>query len=70
MTQQLFDVIEVRISTQRVTAILARNKTEGNANAIEAMAVLRRGVQNHFFVTVPTGSYKEGEGWKGDCDEK
>lgn len=56
----MFDVIAVRIDTQKVR-LIAENKTERNAEAIVKMAVMRRGVDVEFFTEVPRGSYAEGD---------
>lgn len=58
----MFDVLAVNMETHKVR-IMAENKTERNAEAIENMAVMRRGVDEEFFVTVPHGKYKEGDEW-------
>ena len=59
-----FDVIAVNLETVRVR-LIAEDKTERNADAIENMAVMRRGVEEEFFVTVPHGVYKDGDTWEG-----
>ena len=51
----LFDVIEIEIAAPENVRVIAEGKTERNANAIEEMAVIRRGVETHFFKTVPAG---------------
>ena len=60
MNDKLFDVIAVDLSTKKIR-FMAQSKTERNAEAIETMAVLRRGVDTEFFVTVPAGKYKDGD---------
>ena len=50
--EPLFDVIAVNIKT-REECVLARDKTERNAEAIVTMAVVRRGVEEEFFTTRP-----------------
>ena len=49
----LFDVIE--IANPENVRVIAEGKTERNADAIVKMAVIRRGVEAHFFMTVPAG---------------
>lgn len=56
----MFDVIAVNIST-RTISLIARNKSERNAEAIVSMAVMRRGVDETFFTAVPAWSYKDGD---------
>ena len=58
------DVLAVHLKTGKVR-ILAHNKDEENAEAVVAMAVMRRGVEDEFFVAVPSNSYSEGELWRG-----
>lgn len=60
----LYDVIAVNLESNRVR-LIAENKSEANAEAIENMAVARRGVDEEFFVTVPAGEYKENSEWNG-----
>lgn len=58
----LFDVIEVN-SLHGDIRIMAEAKTKKNAEAIEAMAVMRRGGETNFFTTVPAGKYSEGDSY-------
>ena len=60
MNDKLFDVIAVDLSTKKIR-FMAQGKTERNAEAIETIAVMRRGVDVEFFTTVPAGKYKEGD---------
>ena len=60
---EMFDVLEVNIQSKRVR-ILARNLDEPNAEAVVNMAVARRGVEEHFFVSAPLGMYNDGDTWK------
>jgi hypothetical protein len=57
-----YDVIAVDQKTLKVRMI-AEDKTEANADAIERMAVHRRGVDDEFFVVVPHDFYAEGDKW-------
>lgn len=54
MTQDepLFDVVAMNLTTHE-ERIIASGKTEGNAEAIVKMAVMRRGVSEEFFKVVP-----------------
>ena len=55
MNSELFDVVAVNIATSEERNI-ASGKTLRNAEAIEMMAVMRRGVDVEFFAVVPTGT--------------
>ena len=59
------DVLAVNIDTRRVR-LLAESKDERNAEAIINMAVMRRGVEEEFYVAVPAGTYTEGMLWRGN----
>ena len=61
----LFDVVEVDTKTNQVR-LMGINKTRRNADAVEEMAVYRRGVETHFFSVAKAGKYKDGDKWKGD----
>ena len=58
--REMFDVIAVNLKT-RAVRLMAERKNERNAEAIENMAVIRRGCDEEYFDTVPTGKYKEGD---------
>lgn len=58
--ENLFDVVEVNSDTCTVISVVAEGKTKRNADAIEDMAVMRRGCEDSFFSTVPAGSMKPG----------
>jgi len=60
-----YDVLAVNLKTNTVR-FMAQGKTKANAEAIENMAVMRRGVDEEFFTTVISGSYSEGEKWEGE----
>jgi hypothetical protein len=62
MTDIKRDVVAVNMETNKIE-ILARSKTERNAEAIVNMAIMRRGVETHFYSEVPVGKYKEGDDW-------
>ena len=63
--EKLFDVVAVEMATHKIE-IMAEKKTARNAEAIENMAVGRRGVETHFYTTVPCGKYNNGDEWKPD----
>jgi len=50
--ERLFNVVAVNIKTGK-ERILAEGKTERNAEAIVAMAVMRRGVDEEFYKSIP-----------------
>ncbi len=58
--EPLLDVIAVQHDTKRIR-LIATGKTEGNAEAIVMMAVMRLGVDEEFFDTAPTGKYRDGD---------
>lgn len=58
----MFDVVAVNIETNKVR-LIAENKSERNAEAIETMAIMRRGAEEEFFAVVPNGTLKEGGEW-------
>ena len=57
-----FDVVAVDLKTHAVR-LMANDITESNAQAVIKMAVIRRGVENEFFVEAPVGKYKDGDAW-------
>ena len=61
---RLFDVLAVDLITRKVRFI-GEGKTLKNAEAIVTMAVMRRGVEDEFFVEVAADTYKEGDTWEG-----
>jgi len=66
MSDKLFDVIAVNMTTDRVR-FMAQKKTKRNAEVIENMAVIRRGVDEEFFVTVEAGKFKEGDSYSSNA---
>lgn len=56
----VFDVLEVSISTGKIT-VMGKEKDARNADAIERMAVMRRMNDDNYFITVPTGDYKDAD---------
>ena len=65
MSDLLYDVLAVSMKTHHVT-LMGEGKTVRDAEAIETMAVIRRGVEDEFFVTVEAGKYKDGDEWDTD----
>jgi hypothetical protein len=57
----MFDVIEVEIEVPHRIRVLDRSKSEANAEAIVKFAVWRRGVESHFYKTVPAGQFNDGD---------
>lgn len=64
MKETLFDVVAVDLKTHTVR-LMAEKKTARNAEAIENMCVMRRGVEEEFFSAVPHGKYDAGDKWVG-----
>ena len=61
----MFDVVAVDMETN-VVRLIAENKTDKNAQAIIAFALMKRGGETEFFADVPHGKYKGGETWQVD----
>lgn len=61
--ETLFDALAVNIKTSKVR-FFGEKKTKSDAEAISAMAIYRRGLDEKFYVEVPTGTYKEGDVYK------
>jgi hypothetical protein len=57
---KFFDVVEVNTSTLEVR-VIARDKSEADAEAIIQMAVIRRGVEESFYTSAPPGRYDDGD---------
>ncbi len=60
-----YDVVAVNIDHSTVR-LLGTNKTKENAEAVVKMAIMRRGVETEFYSEVPSGTYKEGDVWRGN----
>lgn len=60
---EFFDVVEVAIAQPNTVRVIATGKTKANAEATSAMAVWRRGVEDHFFAEVPAGKFKDGDNY-------
>lgn len=65
---KLYDVIEVEIKEPHLVRIIDRGKTLKTADSIITMAVVRRGVEDHFFTAVKPGAYNDGDPYKFDQD--
>ena len=63
MPEKLFDVIAVNQKTRKIQ-FMAGAKTERNAEAIEKMAIMRRGLEEDFYLIVPEGTYKDGDTYR------
>lgn len=59
--EKLFDVVSVSIDDGTVSALFGEGKTLANAEAIVKMAVMRRGVDTHFYAPVTAGSHRVGD---------
>lgn len=58
----LYDVVAVNIRSH-VVRILEHAKDEKMADSVVQWAVMRRGVDSEFYVTVPAGTVAEGSNW-------
>lgn len=61
----MHDVVEVEIAAPNKVRVIAENKTEHAAETIVDMAVIRRGVEDHFYKVVDAGQYKDGDTLSG-----
>ena len=59
------DVLAVTIAAPHTVRIMAQQKSLDNAEAFIKIAVWRLGVATEYYVTVPDGTYQEGEKWIG-----
>jgi hypothetical protein len=59
------DVLAVLIRSPNTVRILATNEDKESAEAIMKMAIMRRGVETEFYSVVTSGSYQEGQKWRG-----
>ena len=71
INEKTYDILAVNLRSHKVR-IIGEEKTKADAEAYQNIAVIRRGVNEEFFVTVPHGSYDEGADWatKEDSDGK
>jgi len=65
----LYDVVAVSLDDSKIIWI-EQNKTLPNAEAIEAMAVMRQGVEERFFTHVPHGTYQQGDKYEGRTKQR
>lgn len=59
-----YDVVAVNLDDSKVLWV-EKNKTLPNAEAVVAMAVMRQGVEDRFFVPVAAGQYGAGDRYTG-----
>ncbi len=59
-----FDTLAVNIETSTIR-FFGQDKNLQSAEAIVKMAIMRRGLDEEFYVVVPHGMYKEGEKFNG-----
>jgi hypothetical protein len=65
----LYDVVAVSLDDHSVIWV-EEKKTLPNAEAVVAMAVMRQGVEDRFFVPVAAGQYKEGDNYIGEIKKE
>jgi hypothetical protein len=65
LNPHLWDAIAVDHKTRKVR-IFGEKKTLANAEAISAMAVMRRGCDEEFYTEVEAGTYKEADIYKSE----
>lgn len=58
---ELFDVVEIEIARPHRVRVMDRNLNEDRADAVVSMAVMRRGVEEHFYKAVTAGKYADGD---------
>ncbi len=56
----LYDVVAVSLGDNSILWV-DEKKSLPNAEATEALAVMRQGVEDRFFTHVPHGTYKQGD---------
>lgn len=62
----MYDVVAVDMNSNTVR-LIAKGKTLANAEAIVAMAVMRRGIEEEFFAEVQAGKYRDGDQWASEA---
>ncbi len=62
--EKVFDVVAVECETGNVLWVSGPH-TEGNADAVISLAVMRQGVEDRFFSPCQPGQYKAGNKWNG-----
>ncbi len=65
MGTPFYNVVAVSLSTSRIR-LLSKGLNKADAEAVVMMAVARRGVKEEFFAVVSTGTYKDGDKWRGN----
>ena len=65
VTKPLYDVLGVKMHGPSTVRVMGRNLTLPNAEAYIKFAVVRRGVEEEFFVETAAGAYTDGEIWQG-----
>lgn len=63
MEEALYDILAVNIRTN-IVRVMDTGKMLKNAEACVKLAIMRRGVEEEFFIEVPSGRYKNGDKWK------
>lgn len=58
--KELYDVLAVGIDDSKIR-IMAKGKTENNAEAVILIAIARRGLEKEFFTSCEAGKFKEGD---------
>ncbi len=63
------DVLKVEITPPHRVKVLTTFRDAENAAAFINIAVMRQGVETHFFTTKPTGAFKDGDCLPQKTDE-
>ena len=63
--EALYDVVAVNIFDSTIS-MMGEGHAMRDAKAIMKMAIIRRGVDEHFYSVVRAGMYKDGDKWCGD----
>jgi hypothetical protein len=64
----MFDVVSVRLLSRKV-GLIARNKSEADADTVIEMAIKRQGLDDQFFAKAKAGLYRDNDPWKGPDGE-
>ncbi len=64
MNRDMYDVLAIGLRTREVR-VLERNLSLLNAEAVVALAIMRRGVEEEFYATATSGLYEDGDIWFG-----
>lgn len=57
----MLDILEIEIAPPHRVRVMTTMASEKEAQAFIDIAVIRRGVENHFFTTRPAGRFKDGD---------